>query len=333
MTTPPAVPYSVFSASEKRLITALIGCAMLFSPLSANIYFPCLNPLQDYFHVTPQLINLTITSYVLLQGIAPALFGDLADLIGRRPVYLITFVVYMVANLGLALQGSYAGLLILRMLQSLGCSATVAIGYGVVADLATPAERGRILGPAMVATNLGPSLGPLIGGLLADRAGWRWVFWFLAILGGAFLMVLLMVFPETGRNIVGNGSFEAIGWSRTLYSCLYPCRSDKKKRPLCERVESNEPKSTIRFPNPLRSVKIIFHRDTGLALFMSANFYTVYYCTQASIPGFFKDIYGLKDWQIGVSYLAIGIGVVLGGFVNGKFSVTVLSVLAVESVG
>ncbi len=47
-------------------------------------------------------------------------------------------------------QGRYAALLLLRMMQSLGASATVAIGYGVVADVATAAERGRVLGPAMV---------------------------------------------------------------------------------------------------------------------------------------------------------------------------------------
>jgi MFS family permease len=101
-------------------------------------------------HTSAQLINLTVTAYVVLQGIAPALFGELSDKVGRRPVYVVSFGIYVTANVGLALQDRYAALLLLRMLQSLGASATVAIGYGVVADIATPAERGRVLGPAMV---------------------------------------------------------------------------------------------------------------------------------------------------------------------------------------
>lgn len=56
----------------------------------------------------------------------------------------------MAASIGLAVQDTYVALLVLRMLQSMGASATVAIGYGVVADIVTPAERGRMLGPAML---------------------------------------------------------------------------------------------------------------------------------------------------------------------------------------
>jgi MFS family permease len=123
---------------------------MMFSPLSANIYLPCIPLLQRDMHTSLELVNLTVTTYVIFQGIAPVFFGELSDKVGRRPVYIITFGIYVAANIGLALQDRYVALLLLRMLQSLGASATVAIGYGVVADVATPAERGRVLGPAMV---------------------------------------------------------------------------------------------------------------------------------------------------------------------------------------
>jgi predicted MFS family arabinose efflux permease len=172
----PTVPYTVFTKAERRTITWLIGCSMFFSPFTANIYFPCLEELQRAVGVSSSLINLSITTYLIIQAIAPAFCGDLADHLGRRPVYLLTFTIYACANLGLPLQKNYAALMILRGLQSFGCSATVAISYGVVADVATLATRGSMLGSAMIATNLGPSIGPLVGGILAARAGWRWVF-------------------------------------------------------------------------------------------------------------------------------------------------------------
>jgi Mg/Co/Ni transporter MgtE len=79
-------PYSVFPRSQKRWITLIVGVAMMFSPLSANIYLPCLPLLQRDMHTSPQLINLTVTAYVILQGIAPAFFEELSDKVGRRPV-------------------------------------------------------------------------------------------------------------------------------------------------------------------------------------------------------------------------------------------------------
>ncbi|KAL2041705.1 hypothetical protein N7G274_005489 [Stereocaulon virgatum] len=311
------IAYSTFTQDQKRLITLLIGLAMLFSPLSANIYLPCLPALQLALHSTRQLINLTITSYIVLQGIAPAFFGDLADGIGRRPVYLVTFAIYVAASLGLALQNNYAALLTLRMLQSLGCSATVAIGYGVIADVVPPAQRGSMLGPAMVATNLGPSLGPLIGGLLTDRAGWRWVFWFLLVMGAAFLLALILFLPETSRKLVGNGSVEPTGWNRTLVSLFHSPRGRVTGR-LPDKHFASRPTEKLTLPNPFHSLRLIFHKDTALVLSVSAIYYTVYYCVQASLPGIFVDVYGYNELQIGLCYLAMGIGVVMGGYANGK---------------
>ncbi|CAI4213656.1 unnamed protein product [Parascedosporium putredinis] len=77
-----------------------------------------------------------------MQAVAPLFFGDLSDQVGRRPVYALTFLIYLGANIGLALQDNYAALMVLRALQSTGSSATVAIGNAVIADIATSAERG-----------------------------------------------------------------------------------------------------------------------------------------------------------------------------------------------
>lgn len=73
-------------------------------------------------------------------------FGDLADMAGRRPAYILSFTVYLAANIGLALQDSYAGLFMLRCLQSTGSSGAIALGYGVVADVSTSSERGKYIG-------------------------------------------------------------------------------------------------------------------------------------------------------------------------------------------
>lgn len=154
-------PYSVFTLKEKRLIIFLTAWAGFFSPLSANIYFPALNALAADLHVSNSLINLTLTSYMIFQGIAPTIFGDLADGAGRRPAYLIGFTIYIAANIGIATQNSFAALFVLRCLQSTGSSATVALGSGVVADISTSAERGTYMGWATAGKSTSPNIAPV----------------------------------------------------------------------------------------------------------------------------------------------------------------------------
>lgn len=115
-------PYSGFTNFQKRQIALLVAFATMFSPLSSFIYYPCIDSIAKDLDVTVELINLTITSYMIVSGIAPAIIGDFADMVGRRPIYIITFIIYFAANVGLATQRSYPALLVLRMVQSAGSS-------------------------------------------------------------------------------------------------------------------------------------------------------------------------------------------------------------------
>ncbi|TKA44796.1 hypothetical protein B0A55_13079, partial [Friedmanniomyces simplex] len=175
-------PWSIFTPNQKRFIVLMVAIAGFFSPLSANIYFPALNTLSTDFHVTPAIMNLTLTSYMIFQGLAPTIFGDLADMAGRRPAYIIGFTVYIGACIGIACCDSYAALLVLRCLQSSGSSGTIALASGVVADIATSAERGVWMGWATSGPMVAPAIAPVLGGIFAQFLGWRWIFWFLVIL-------------------------------------------------------------------------------------------------------------------------------------------------------
>ena len=114
--------YSEFTKAQKRWIIFLVAFAGMFSPLSSFIYYPAIHTIALDLRVTITLVNLTVTSYMIVSGITPAIVGDLADTVGRRPIYLATFLIYFAANIGLALQKSYPALLVLRMLQSAGGS-------------------------------------------------------------------------------------------------------------------------------------------------------------------------------------------------------------------
>ncbi|MCJ1390036.1 hypothetical protein MMC18_002894 [Xylographa bjoerkii] len=318
--------HSVFTKRQKQYIVFMASWAGFFSPLSANIYFPALNTLASELRVSSELINLTLTSYMIFQGLAPTVFGDLADMTGRRPTYLLCFVIYIAANIGLALQNNYAALLVLRCLQSTGSSGTVALANGVVADVASSSERGIYMGYAMAGPMVGPAIGPVLGGILSQFLGWKAIFWFLTIMAAVFLVPFLLSFPETGRNVVGNGSVPPPLWDTSLLSYL-KTRHHPRNDPLTRtRTREDELAAQaalaatrkLRLPNPLKTIHIILEKDVGLILLYNAIVYTAFYDVMSTLPSLFAEIYGFNDLQIGLSFIPFGVGCSLASILCGQ---------------
>jgi multidrug resistance protein len=332
---PTPIQYTTFSRNEKRLLTLLLGFATITSPLTATIYFPLLPLLRTHFQTSAQAINLTLTIYIVFQALSPGVFGPLSDSLGRRPIYLFTLALYVFGNVGLSLnKHSYKLLIVLRALQSLGASAAYAVSFGVVADVCVPSERGAMLGPVSMALNLGACVGPVVGGWVAFTSGsYEWAFWALVIVGGVLLFIVAGLLPETARAVVGNGGgrrgsslVEESLWSLSKMWLKRRRERVQKGAPdsMSERLEDNEIRARppflkrIRIQNPLTCLRLIFHYDTFLTLWMHASFYTVDYSMVAAVPDIYKNIYHFNELQVGFSYLPRGIGIIIGGYCNGK---------------
>ena len=305
--------HSIFTKRQKYFIVFMASWGGFFSPLTANIYFPALNALSADLHVSSTLINLTLTSYMIFQGLAPSCMGDLADMAGRRPVYVIGFTIYIAADVGLALQESYPALFVLRCVQSSGSSAMIALAYGVVADVASSSERGSYMGFANLGTMIGPAFGPVLGGVLSQFLGWKAIFWFLTIIASIYIVVFIITFPETGRNVVGNGSIPPPKWNMSIVN-YWQSRKAGSENDL-QRTVSREShrraraelasRRKIRWPNPLKTLKIVTEKDAGTLLLYNSLVYTAFYCVISSIPSIFAEIYSFNDLQIGMRCSAL----------------------------
>lgn len=192
----PGPLYSVFSSRVKMFLVVMTVFATFFSPFSTSIYFPAITPIATEYARSISDLNLSVTTYQIMQAVAPLFFGDLSDQIGRRPVYILSFAIYLGANIGLAVQHSYAALMVLRAMQSTGSSATVAIGNAVVADFTTSAERGGSIAAVQASVMFAPALATTLGGILSEFLGWRSTFWFLVIAAGVFLVIYIPFVPE-----------------------------------------------------------------------------------------------------------------------------------------
>ncbi|KPM44951.1 hypothetical protein AK830_g1660 [Neonectria ditissima] len=296
----PGPPYTTFSHWQKALIITLVSFLAIISPFSSSIYLPALTAIADDMNVSISLINLTVSSYLIFQAISPSFIGNFSDTYGRRPAYMICCVIYLSANISLALQDNYAALFVLRCLQSCGSSATIALGSATAADMVTRAERGKYLGYASMGVTLGPALGPVIGGLLNEYLGWRSIFWFLTILSGVLFLVVLAFLPETCRNVVGDGSITPPLWNMSLLGYL------KQRKQQDTSAETEKP--TKRRPNPFASLKILAERQTGLVLLFSSLMYGGYYLVMVTLSTQLTSRFGFSSVTVGLCYLPLGCG-------------------------
>ncbi|KAI0016836.1 major facilitator superfamily transporter [Xylariomycetidae sp. FL0641] len=325
----PAEPiYSIFTQWEKRLIVLCAALSAFFSPLTGQIYFPALTKIAADLNVSVSQVNLTVTTYLIFQGLTPMFVGSFADVTGRRPAYIFCYVVYIGANIGCALAPNYVALLVLRMLQSAGASTTVALCQAVVADIITSAERGQYVGWTSVPIILAPSLGPVLGGLFAQYLGWRWIFWFLTILSGTALVLFLVFMPETCRTVVGDGSIRPHVYYRTLWQLVKDARRKRRARkanngaalqPTVSRA-STQQQFRWKRPNPLSSLRILLEKEMFLLLFYTSLVFAGFYALSTALPEQLSRLYGFNNIQIGLMYLPMAGGSVVAAQVLGKLS-------------
>ncbi|KAJ3966936.1 MFS general substrate transporter [Lentinula raphanica] len=317
-TEPVEKAYSIYTSKEKWFIVTLVSFAgifrqvspLYFIPFTANIYFPAIPTLVSAFHKSTELINLTVTMYMILQGLSPMFFGSFADFHGRRPIFVLCLFVLCLSCVGLALvpTNAYWLLMVLRCVQATGSASTIALGAGVIGDIAIPAERGGFFGIYSLGPMLGPAFGPVIGGALSDGLGWRSIFWFLCIASGFACIVMLLFLPETLRQLVGDGSIAP----SSIYRPIIPIIS----RHYSEWTSGSPRPPRRKFRNPLLLFKNL---DILMLLLFNGIVYSVFYAVTASISSLFAEIYPfLNDSTIGLCYLAIGVGTAVGSAGTGK---------------
>lgn len=241
----------------------------------------------------------------------------MSDSSGRRLSFIICFLIFVVGNIGLALQTNYTALLLLRMVQAIGGTASISLTYAVVADIATSAQRGSYLGYAGAGILTGQSLGPTIGGLLAQYLGWQSIFWFLAIFSAVMLLACILFFPETCREVVGNGFIRPTGMDQSVY-IWYQHRVTRGPRFVGRKTVHGKTLAKKRnYPNPLPTFRIVLQKESAAILLYNGLFFTGMMVVISAIPTLYGETYGLDEIKIGLCYLSNGSGSLVASLTMG----------------
>ncbi|KAL9625215.1 MAG: hypothetical protein Q9160_000617 [Pyrenula sp. 1 TL-2023] len=307
---PSPPPYTAFPPARRTFILTVTTIAGFFGPLAGNIYLPALPVLERAFGVGSTAINVTVSVFMVVFAFGPLFWSSLADWKGRRPLYIISIALYILANILLAaLPANYGSLVFLRILQAFGSSAVVSMGAGTVADIVEPKKRARAMSYFLLGPQCGPVLGPVIGGALTGETSWRWIFGFLAVSGFALWLLILLSLPETLRARVGNGRID----------------TDSRKIFLPPRLFSDLAPESERGPPPPKPTLLGYYRlftypPIGIVSFNTAILYSAYFCIAVQLPSALEDVYGWSSSEVGAGYLAVGIAMIAGSMTGGRFS-------------
>ena len=167
----------------------MLAALSMLGAISIDAYLPALLSIAHLFSVTDAAAQQTLTSYLVAFAFMTLFYGTLSDSFGRRPVLLISMLLYVLSSIGAGLSTSLGMLIFFRFLQGLTAGAGSVIGRAIVGDLFTGAEAQRILSYISLVFGLAPAVAPILGGWLLATLGWRSIFGFVAV----FTTLLLML--------------------------------------------------------------------------------------------------------------------------------------------
>jgi EmrB/QacA subfamily drug resistance transporter len=179
----------VEAATSRGLVLAAAMMAIVLTATEGSIVataMPTIVADLGGFH----LFSWAFAAFLLTQAVSIPIYGRLADLYGRKPVFYAGTSLFLAASLLCGLAWDMAPLIFFRALQGIGAGAIQPIATTIVGDIYTPAERSRVQGYLSGVFGVAAVLGPPLGAFLVEHAGWSFVFWINLPIGAVSFAML-----------------------------------------------------------------------------------------------------------------------------------------------
>ena len=142
----------------------------------------------------------SITIYLLTSTISVPFWGKLSDLYGRKPIFMIGIVIFLIGSALSGLSQNMQMLILFRGIQGIGAGSLFPVALAIIGDMFTPAERGKYQGLFGAVFGIAFVVGPLVGGFLTEQVSWHWIFYVNIPIGLAALFVISRLLPNVKQS-------------------------------------------------------------------------------------------------------------------------------------
>ncbi|KAK4553563.1 hypothetical protein LTR86_009359 [Recurvomyces mirabilis] len=275
----------------------------------STIMAPALPAIAAELHMTSTESFMALSIYVLATAIGPLLLSPLCELYGRKPILHASNLWFLIFNIVCGFARNKQTLIAARFLAGFGASAIFSLAAAVLGDIWRPKQRGTTLAVYSLIPLLGSAVGPIIGGIMAERTTWRWMFWSTSAFQGLMVVLSFVGSKETHGPTILYRRAEGIrrDTNESRYQTVY------------ERLQADR--------NVLASIWLSFSRPLRLlathpivqivAVFQAFN-YGVLYIVLSSFATLWTQHYHQHIGTSGLHYIAIALGEVVGSQVAGR---------------
>lgn len=276
--------------------------------MGSAIYTPGIEELQEEFKISQTLATLPLTMFVLGYALGPMVFSPMSEnaALGRTSIYVLTMFVFFILQIPTALSKNIASLCVLRFISGFFASPSVATAGASAVDVMGMAYAPVGIAVWCIGGCCGPSLGPFLGAILTVKGGWRWTFWFMAIVNGASVLFFALFLPES--------------YGKTLL-----LRKAKRLRAITgnqrittpEEVENRSMTfSKVAYETLWKPIEISLYEPVVILINIYISLvYSIMYLWFEAFPLVFLGTYNFTLIEMGVGYLAIIIGILVGAAV------------------
>ena len=276
---------SVSTAATGRKVTVLLTGLVAFGPVSTDLYLASLPDMARYFSTSVEMVQMTLSVFLLGFAASMLIYGPLSDRFGRRPVIMAGIVVYLTGSLACLFAPTIEALIASRFLQAVGACCGPVVGRAVVRDVYPREQAAKVMSYMASAMALAPFVAPTIGGWFHALFGWRANFVLLGLFGVALLLGVWRWLEETNRHPDPHA--------------LSPLRMVGNYR-----------------------VLLADRQVLGYVLLVSCTFAAMFSFISAS-SFVLIDVLGLAPHYFGIGFAVVVAGYMAGGFTAGKWTAAV----------
>ena len=195
--------------THKQIMLVIYGLmsGMFLSSLAQTVVGTAIRTIGDDLHGLDQQAWVT-TAFLITSTIAVPIYGKLSDIFGRRPLFILGIVIFILGSTLSAFSTSMMMLAAFRAFQGIGAGALMALPLAIMGDILAPRERAKYQGYFFAVFGIATVIGPLVGGLFAGAKeilwidGWRWTFLINIPLGlfALFMVITFLHLPKVGKH-------------------------------------------------------------------------------------------------------------------------------------